>query len=159
MEELQYWRKCGPCKKHINYGMLYYKCSVSTCHKNAFCSKACWSVHVPVMRHKDAWPEEVYAPAPPSIQSVDPDKEQRRRIVAASSSESMASDPHGEALEQDILIVASKLKQYIKAKSQMNTSGQVMERLSDIVRSSCDRAIQRAREAGRKTVMDRDFEP
>lgn len=40
----------------------------------------------------------------------------------------------------------------------MNTSGGVMDVLSDYVRVLCDRAIDNARADGRKTVMDRDFE-
>jgi histone H3/H4 len=58
---------------------------------------------------------------------------------------------------KEILIVASKLKNYIRAKSGMSTSNSVMEVLSDQVRELCDRAIEHARQDGRKTVMDRDF--
>jgi histone H3/H4 len=57
----------------------------------------------------------------------------------------------------DVLIVASKLKNYIRAKSGMNTSGSVIEKLSEIVRRECDKAIEAAKQDGRKTVMDRDF--
>jgi len=58
---------------------------------------------------------------------------------------------------REVLIVASKLKQYVKARSGLNTSDAVMERLSDLVRRLCDDAIMRASEEGRKTLMDRDF--
>ena len=54
--------------------------------------------------------------------------------------------------------MASKLKNYIKTTSDLSTSAQVMEVLSDIVRSHCDRAIIKARNAGRKTLLDRDFD-
>lgn len=57
----------------------------------------------------------------------------------------------------EVLVVVSKLKGYIRTKSGMNTSGNVAPVLSDIVRGLCDQAIEKAREAGRKTVMDRDF--
>ncbi|MEO5968723.1 MAG: hypothetical protein ABIQ95_02245 [Bdellovibrionia bacterium] len=60
-------------------------------------------------------------------------------------------------IPHDILIVTSKLKNYIKEKSTMNTAGSVPEILSDRVRSLCDQAIENARREGRKTVMDRDF--
>ena len=40
----------------------------------------------------------------------------------------------------------------------MNTSGDVMEVLSHLVRRLTDRAVYRARSEGRKTVMDRDYE-
>ena len=59
--------------------------------------------------------------------------------------------------DQEVLVVVSKLKTYIKDKSGMNTSGGVASVLSDAVRRMCDEAIERARSDGRKTVMDRDF--
>lgn len=63
-----------------------------------------------------------------------------------------------DTVEKEILIVASKLKQYIKTHSDLSTSAQVMEVLSDRIRNLCDEAIQKARQDGRKTVLDRDFE-
>ena len=57
----------------------------------------------------------------------------------------------------DILVVVSKLKSYVRSRSGMNTSGNVAPALSDILRRLCDQAIEKARDAGRKTVMDRDF--
>lgn len=60
--------------------------------------------------------------------------------------------------ESEILVVQSKVKTYIKAKSGMSTSGAVAGKLSEIVRALCDQAIARAEAAKRKTVMDRDFD-
>jgi histone H3/H4 len=57
---------------------------------------------------------------------------------------------------QEVLVVVSKLKGYIREKSDMNTSGSVADVLSERLRSLCDRAIENARKDGRKTVMDRD---
>lgn len=57
----------------------------------------------------------------------------------------------------EILVVASKIKNYIRAHSGMNTSGTVMDALSRKIRKMCDQAIDHARQDGRKTVMDRDF--
>lgn len=57
----------------------------------------------------------------------------------------------------EILVVASKIKNYIRGKSQMNTSSAVMEALTRRVEMLCDSAIENARRDGRKTVMDRDF--
>lgn len=57
----------------------------------------------------------------------------------------------------ETLVVASKVKAYIRGKSQMNTSGAVLDALSGKVRQLCDQAIENARRDGRKTVMDRDF--
>jgi histone H3/H4 len=59
---------------------------------------------------------------------------------------------------QDVLVIASKLKNYIKAKSGMNTSAAVMEAISNRIRQLCDQAIDHAKQDGRKTVMDRDFQ-
>jgi len=59
--------------------------------------------------------------------------------------------------DKEILVVASKLKNYIRAKSDMNTSASVMEVVSNRVREMCDQAIENARTDKRKTVKDRDF--
>ena len=56
-----------------------------------------------------------------------------------------------------VLVVASKIKNYIREKAGMNTSGKVMEILSEKVQLLCDSAIEAAKQDGRKTVMDRDF--
>lgn len=145
----------------------------------------CWDAHLPFARHRDAWAEELTAPtaeeaakqadveetpasaAPlrrepgaasgPIRRTVSPatgedDGESgtgRRRVVMA-----RGRDPD---LPVDVLIVASKLKAYIRAASDMKTSGSVMEALSEKVRDLCDAAIERAKESGRTTVMDRDF--
>ena len=60
--------------------------------------------------------------------------------------------------ENDVLVVVSKLKTYIRSRSDMNTAGNVAPKLSEIVRRLCDQAIEQARNDGRKTVMDRDFD-
>jgi len=59
--------------------------------------------------------------------------------------------------EKEVLVVASKLKNYIRGKSGMNTSAAVIDVLSDKVRELCDQAVEAAKRDGRKTVMDRDF--
>jgi histone H3/H4 len=61
------------------------------------------------------------------------------------------------ATKKEILVVASKLKGYIRETSGMSTSANVLDRLSDMMRTLCDRAIENAKRDGRKTVMDRDF--
>jgi len=67
------------------------------------------------------------------------------------------NSPVKEPIPHDILVVASKLKDYIRAKSGLNTSANVLDRLSDIIRLQCDKAIERAISDNRKTLMDRDF--
>ena len=59
--------------------------------------------------------------------------------------------------ENEVLVVASKVKNYIKAKGDMKTSSAVLQVLSDRLRSLCDQAIETARNDGRRTVLDRDF--
>jgi hypothetical protein len=57
---------------------------------------------------------------------------------------------------REVLIVASRLKDYVRAKSGYNTSDNVLGPLSDIVRRVADEAIANARRDGRMTVLDRD---
>jgi histone H3/H4 len=56
-----------------------------------------------------------------------------------------------------VLVVASKVKAYIKEQSGMNTSASVMEALTKVVEHECNKAIEKAKGEKRKTVMDRDF--
>lgn len=53
--------------------------------------------------------------------------------------------------------MVSKVKDYIRARSEMNTSDALMALLSDRIRELCDEAIDSARVEGRKTVLDRDL--
>jgi len=56
-----------------------------------------------------------------------------------------------------VLVVISKVKSYIRAKSGMNTSDGIVPVLSDHVRRLLDQAIDAAKADGRKTVLDRDL--
>lgn len=147
-----YWRKCGSCKKEIGFNTVYQSCNVSTCKKLVFCSVDCWNLHNPVMNHKSSWAEENRSPKKENY--VPESDSGPRRIIVASKP---ASQPQNE-VDEEILIVASKLKAYIKDKYDMNTSANVMEALSYQVRRLTDRAVEKARSEGRKTVMDRDYE-
>lgn len=142
------WKKCSSCKTDIRVGQSYYICSVSTCNNLrtglAFCSVACWERHLPIARHRDAGAIEKKA-----VAEAAPKAEGVRRIVRSESP---------QKTEKDILIIASKLKDYIRLRADMNTSASVMDVLSDKVRDLADAAIDRARAEGRKTVLDRDFE-
>jgi len=63
-----------------------------------------------------------------------------------------------EGNEGEVLVVASKTKEYIRqASGGMNTSAAVMKVLSGKVRELCDQAIARAKDDKRKTVMEKDF--
>ncbi len=57
----------------------------------------------------------------------------------------------------DTLVIASKVKAFIKKHSQMSTSASTMIALTTIVEEECKKAIENARSEKRKTVMDRDF--
>ncbi len=61
-----------------------------------------------------------------------------------------------EEVAKEVLIVVSKVKAYIRARSGMNTSDAVAEALSDLVRKAADQAVEAAKADGRKTVMARD---
>jgi len=54
------------------------------------------------------------------------------------------------------LIVASRLKAYIRRDAGYSTSDAVLPVLSDAIRKICDEAIKNARRAERQTVLDRD---
>jgi histone H3/H4 len=57
----------------------------------------------------------------------------------------------------DTLVVASKVKMFIKKNSELSTSAAVMDVLTKIVEKECLKAIENAKRDNRKTVMDRDF--
>lgn len=157
-ENVTYWRKCGSCKKEIGFNTVYQVCNVSTCRKLVFCSVDCWNLHNPVMNHKSSWAEERRSPKKEDVlsqpSSAEVEAGPRRILIQPKSITSEASPVD----EQEILIVASKLKAYIKEKYDMNTSAGVMDILSEKVRRITDRAVEKARSEGRKTVMDRDYE-
>ena len=169
------WKKCSACKKPIAFGAAYYVCNVSTCNRKRtalqFCDVSCWEVHLPVARHRESWAEERRAPsqgeaarraaAEASGQSA---PRKPRRIIAEKQSSPTASSAAGEAGRdsqsapaQEVLIVASRLKEYIRASSGYKTSERVLGPLSDIVREVAEEAIQNARADGRMTVLDRDI--
>ena len=146
--ETTYWRKCGSCKKEIGFNTIYQICSVSSCSKHVFCSVNCWDLHNPIMNHKSSWAEEKRSPR--REEAVSEASEAPRRVIVATKQAVPES--------YEVLIVASKLKQYIKDKYDMNTAASVMDALSNNVRRMTDRAAEKAKNEGRKTIMDRDFE-
>lgn len=165
------WRKCSSCKKTIELGTRYYVCSVSTCNGQrtgyVFCSVHCFERHLPGARHKDAGAVEMTAPRTQDAQS--PTMAEARppaRVFAnaqANAPTQAGANPSSSrttanSFPKEVLVIASRLKEYIHARSEYNTSGSVMDVLSDHLRIVCDRAIDNARSDGRKTVMDRDFE-
>jgi hypothetical protein len=168
------YKWCSECKKPIAFSADYYRCSVSTCNRKRlglfFCSVPCWDAHVPMMRHRDAWAEPVKAPTREAyLQELAEEEEAaERRDARESREEAKMSDElsnrrrvvdasGAEEPPREVLVVVSKLKNYVKARSGMSTSDAVVDVLSQHLRELCDRASAHAGSQGRKTVMDRDF--
>ena len=59
--------------------------------------------------------------------------------------------------EKETLVIASKVKAYIKEASDLNCSAAVIDVLSDKVRELCDAAIKSAKADARKTLLEKDF--
>ncbi len=154
------WRRCNACKGPIELGSTYWVCSVSTCNRKrtalSFCSVRCWDVHLPVARHRKAWAVEQTAPmsleAETKPSSAVPRNQTRKQAVQSVAPQEAKTD-----LPNEVLIVASRLKEFIRARSGFNTSDGALDPLSEIVRHVCDEAIQRAARDGRKTVLARDI--
>jgi len=169
LSEPEFFRLCTTCKKPIAFGADYLQCSVSTCNRNKlaqfFCTLTCWDAHLPEARHRDAWAEPMKAPTREALRRELEEEQQREQRVATRQS-SMSEDAEkrrriigapADELPLDVLVVVSKLKAYVKARSGMNTSDGVTDVLSAKLRKLCDAAIEVAQADGRKTVLDRDF--
>ena len=165
VENSNSWRRCSNCKADIGFDVVYWVCNVSTCNRKrtglVFCTVTCWEVHLPEANHRESWAVEATAPRvaePEATPKATPEpdvaaapSQGRRRIVREPAPAATNDAP------REILIVASRLKDYVRAKSGMNTSERVLEPLSRIVRQVCDRAIRSAERDGRRTVLDRDI--
>lgn len=155
------WRKCSSCKKDILLNAKYYECSVSTCTGlrtgYVFCSIPCWEVHLPGARHRDAGAIEKKSPSQQTSANPETPATAQRRIIVGGSSSSAAPPKQKSSMSNEVLVVVSKMKQYIRDISDMNTSEEVSQKLSELIREECDKAVEQARADGRKTVMARDF--
>jgi hypothetical protein len=172
------WRRCSACKQPIALGGKYWVCNVSTCNRArtalAFCSLTCWEVHLPEAHHRESWALERTAPRTPepganatprpassasSGASASPaakppppavQRQGERRFVRPAAASSRPPAP------REVLIIASRLKEYIRARSGFHTSDGTLDALSDAVRNLCDEAILKAEREGRRTVLERD---
>jgi hypothetical protein len=152
------WRRCSACKQPIALGATYWICNVSTCNRSrtalAFCSVSCWEVHLPGANHREAWALERKAPltaeAPSAAAAEETPRAGRRRLVRGPGAAKETGPP------REVLVVASRLKEYVRARSGFHTSDRVLEPLSDHVRRLTDQAIENARREGRMTILDRD---
>ena len=135
-----------------------------------FCTLECYDAHLPMMRHRDSWAEPTDAPSREEYEREQaaeaereqreqsrPEREERAADMSDDADQRRIVTKKSEDLPRDVLVVVSKLKAYIKASSGMNTSDGVVDVLSDHLRAVCERAIENARNDGRKTVLDRDF--
>lgn len=152
------WKKCSTCKTPIELGNIYFECSVSTCNRRGtgyvFCSVNCWDAHVPMMRHKEAYALEKTAPT--AIEPEAAPRPRERRIVQPAPAPAASAKDLDPRPSDEVLVVASKVKAYIKARSGLNVSAGVMDVLSEHIRRICDESIRESRRNERKTVMDRD---
>jgi len=125
----------------------------------AFCTVSCWEVHLPSANHREAWAVEKHAPGSAAEASTDSELKPRRRIIPSPAPrEAPAPIPRSSRKEDDdaVLIIASRLKDYVRERSGFNTSDRVLQPLSRILRRVMDEAIETARRDERKTVLDRD---
>lgn len=160
------WRRCNACKTPIGYGAQYYVCNVSTCNRTrtgmVFCDVSCWEVHLPTAHHREAWALERVAPSRAQAEAAQQTaaaapaggRAPRRVMVRGSQPKPQAKPGHATA---EVLIVASRLKEYVRRSAGMNTSENVLGPLSDIVRAVCDQAVRNAAADGRRTVLERDI--
>ena len=163
-ETPSFFRLCSTCRKEIGFEQTWYRCSVTTCNRGNtalfFCSVDCWSAHVPVVRHRDAWAEQEHSPTRDTWMRQQAEGESEKPAASAAPREATPiAHVDEKALPRDVLVVVSKLKAYVRARSGFNTSDGVTDVLSDHLRELCKQAIRNAASDGRKTVLDRDFRP
>ena len=156
-----YWKKCNICKKEIPFGSAYFLCSVSTCRNSrtgfTFCSLECWDAHLGFVKHRSCFAEEAIAPRGDDFLTKESSDENTmieerpsRRIICS-------HQPTSVQHNVDTLVVVSKVKQFIKDESELNTSQCAIDALTQKVVQACLDGIVRAKEAGRKTLMGRDI--
>ncbi len=172
MSEPGTWRRCSACKQPIGVGTTYWVCNVSTCNRPrtalAFCSLTCWEVHLPEAHHREAWALERTAPRT-AAETATGSPPRPAASGASAARPAAATERRGDrhivrpaaasarpAAPREVLIIASRLKEYIRVRSGFHASDGVLDPLSDAVRHLCDEAILKAEREGRRTVLDRD---
>jgi len=66
-------------------------------------------------------------------------------------------NPQEDKMEEKLmLVIASKVKEYIKSKGELNVAGDLPEVLSERVAGLLDLAVKRCQDNGRKTVKGSD---
>ncbi len=123
-----------------------------------FCSVPCWDAHQADARHRDAGAEEARSPSAAEW-AREVALEKQKNAAKGESPAAVQMQRVTGATSLDVLVVAAKLKDYIRARAGMSTSDRCLGVLSDHLRRLCDRAIEAAGRDGRRTVMDRDVTP
>ena len=108
---------------------------------------------MPGAKHRSAGAVEKCSPS--AVQSAE--AQIPKRIIISNSANASLASQQKSSMSSEVLVVVSKMKQYIRERSEMNTSEDVNQIISEIIRAECDKAIVNARADGRKTVMARDF--
>ena len=164
MSEQAFWRRCSNCKSEIGLGAKYWICSVSTCQRVRasiqFCKPDCGAGHNEIENHRDGWAVERLAPknaepapsAPPSPSSASPRPSAPPSAARASTATASTATADGS----DILVVASRFKDFLSETHGLRCSDEVLPVLSEHLRRLARESIETARRAGRKTVLDRD---
>jgi hypothetical protein len=168
------WRRCSACKQPIAQGAVYWVCNVSTCNRSrtalAFCSLTCWEVHLPEAHHREAWALERTAPHSAAEFGGGPGGARPGGATRpAAAAGNAAAEREGQrrlvrpakggrnAAPREILVIVTRLKEYVRARSGFHTSDGVLEPLSEAIRNLCDEAILKAEREGRRTLLDRDI--
>lgn len=78
-----------------------------------------------------------------------------RSILDLNNSKEKRMAKKAKKKERDVLVVASKIREYVKS-NDCNTSGEFISELSNTVYDLIDKAINRAQGNNRKTVQAKD---
>ena len=162
MTEPGFWRRCSNCKSEIALGARYWICSVTTCQRVRapiqFCKPDCWAVHNEIENHRDGWAVEKTAPADADVPAA-PAAAPAPRAVASSpprATRQAVAAPAASADGTDVLVVASRFKEFLAEVHGVRCSDDVFLTLSEHLRRLARESIEAARRAGRKTLLDRD---
>src|SRR3989338_346131 len=161
-----FWKKCNSCKKEIPYKSRYYVCSVSTCRTKmtgfVFCSVSCWDAHVGFYNHRSAYAEEEFAPqfSETLVPQAAPVQEKKETPVSEEPKKTIVfrAPTSADQVETETLVVTSKVKKLVRDRSGFNSSQCFVDALTRKVVEEALKGIERAKAAGRKTVMGRDLE-
>lgn len=123
-----------------------------------FCSVSCWESHQSDARHRDAGAIETLSPTAATWAREQAEEQKKHAAKEGSRAPAEMRRVVGVA-SLDVLVIASKFKEYIQQRAGMNTSDRALGFLSDHLRKLSDQAIELAARDGRRTVMDRDVLP